>query len=117
MGTNNGIFTGTYSAGEVGNAFTVLSSGPGVRIPASATLNVGTNAGFTIEGWALNYDNSPRPLFEWGFTNVYGVHVWLNWPAAGAVYANVMDTNGGYHNFNSSGSLFGTVPPLPQSYT
>jgi RHS repeat-associated protein len=107
IGTNNGIFTGTYTNGEVNKAFTVTSGSTAVHVPATATMNVGTNGGFTIEGWAMNYDSAARPVLEWGSQSTYGVHVWMNWPSSGTLYANVMDTSGVSHTLQSSSGLFG----------
>src|SRR5439155_26650887 len=53
VGTNNALLSGVgFIAGKVGQAFNFLNttSNP-VRIPASASLNVGSGAGLTIEGW------------------------------------------------------------------
>jgi hypothetical protein len=106
IGTNNGLFTGIYTNGEVNKAFTVTNASTSVRIPATAALNVGTNGGFTVEGWVMNYDNTGRPVFEWGSTSAFGVHVWLNYPSSGTLFANVVDTSGVSHYFNSSSALF-----------
>ena len=106
MGLNNTLFTGGYANGEVGLAFQVTNGANNVRIPASTSLNVGTGGGFTIEGWINNYDSTPRPVFEWGTTTNYAVHVWVNWPWSGTLYANVIDTGGVNHSFQSSASIF-----------
>src|SRR4051794_20668269 len=51
-GNNGTLLDGTtFVAGEVGQGFSFATTNGGVRMPASANLNVGTNAGFTIEGW------------------------------------------------------------------
>jgi hypothetical protein len=53
IGTNNGTPTGgiTYTNGEVGQAFVFNNTTSYIPVPASPGLNVGTNNGFTIEGW------------------------------------------------------------------
>jgi len=106
VSTNNGSFSGTYINAEVGQGFNVQNSSTFVRIPAAPALNIGTNNGLTVEGWIENYDNVPRPVFEWGTTNSYGVLVWVNWPSSGVLYADVVDTSGGYHSFQSGGPRF-----------
>src|SRR6516225_7620918 len=59
QGTNNGTFTNPiFSAGEVGQAFSFDGSGNNVRIPASASMNVGAGSGMTIEAWVYSTDNN-----------------------------------------------------------
>src|SRR6476660_6455186 len=48
----------SYGAGEVGQAFNFDGTSGNLVIPASASLNVGTNSGFTIEGWIKPSDVS-----------------------------------------------------------
>src|SRR6266851_8347103 len=52
-GTNPGIlFNGiTFATGQVGQAFSFDGSSSYVQVPASATLDVGQNDGFTMEAW------------------------------------------------------------------
>src|SRR5271169_3633494 len=48
QGTNNGTFTNpAYGFGEVGQAFSFDGSGNNVRVPAAASLDVGTGNGLT----------------------------------------------------------------------
>ncbi|MDB6019741.1 MAG: cell wall/surface repeat protein, partial [Pedosphaera sp.] len=52
VGTNNGtLVSGTYATGKVGQAFSFNDVSTYVQIPASASLNVATNGGLTIECW------------------------------------------------------------------
>src|SRR6185436_19383960 len=53
LGLNNGILVGTpvFSSGQVGQAMTFDGVNDEMDIPASSSLNVGTNNGFTIESW------------------------------------------------------------------
>jgi RHS repeat-associated protein len=108
IGTNNGIFSGVYTNGEVNQGFTVTSSSTAVRVPASSSLNVGAGGGFTIEGWIKAYDTTPRSIFEWAPTNTYGVHIWANYSSVGAVYANIVDIGNVSHILQSAPGLFGT---------
>ncbi|MGP8054830.1 MAG: protease pro-enzyme activation domain-containing protein, partial [Limisphaerales bacterium] len=66
-GTNNGTLEGgvTFVGGEVGQAFSFGNLNADVKIPASASLNVGVGAGFTVEAW-VNPSNVTAygPMFE-----------------------------------------------------
>ena len=74
---NNGTLLGSFNfpAGEVdqafqfengGNEFMFAATNSYVQVPPSASLNVGTASGFTVEGW-INPTNvaRPQPLVEW----------------------------------------------------
>ncbi|MGA2248307.1 MAG: LamG-like jellyroll fold domain-containing protein, partial [Verrucomicrobiota bacterium] len=74
---NNGQLIGRFDfpAGEVGQAFEFEDPGNTyqfagtntyVQVPASPSLNVGADGGFTVEGW-INPTNllRPQPLVEW----------------------------------------------------
>src|SRR5262249_36646236 len=52
-GINNGAAEGEvgFDGGKVGQAFSFNGTNAAVRMPASASLNVGPGDGFTIEGW------------------------------------------------------------------
>src|ERR1035441_2457253 len=66
--SNNGIVEGgvAFAAGEVGQAFKFNGTNADVRVPASASLNVGTGDGLTIEAWVNPADvSTERPLVEW----------------------------------------------------
>ena len=83
-GLNHGALQGgtSFEPGMVGQAFSFHGGADTVKIPASASLDVGSGAGLTIEGWVNARDLSRRnPLVEWnhGGTNFieWGVHLWL----------------------------------------
>ena len=70
IGTNNGTAVGglSYTNGEVGQAFQLDGTSGYVDVPASGSLNVGTNNGFTVEGWINPSDvSAQRPVVEWKF--------------------------------------------------
>ena len=70
IGTNNGTPVGglSYTNGEVGQAFQLDGTSGYVDVPASGSLNVGTNNGFTVEGWINPSDVSAQhPMVEWKF--------------------------------------------------
>ncbi|MFO1478198.1 MAG: LamG-like jellyroll fold domain-containing protein [Verrucomicrobiota bacterium] len=113
-GTNNGVSLGNvaYGTGEVGQAFSLNGVDAGVKVPASASVNVGAQGGLTVEGWINpTVIDVERPIVEWndGVSHL-GVHLWVSTQpgfgnGAGCLYANVVDTNGGFHTFASAGGL------------
>ena len=111
FGTNNGVPGGglDFTNAEVGLGFWFDSTNASVRIPAGASLNVGTGGGFTVEGW-INCAGvtQPNPLFEWNTgtgPSPVGVqfYVWSD----GSLYGNVVDTGGdaSLHGFFSRAGL------------
>ena len=55
----------SFTAGQTGQAFTFNGSAS-VRVPASATLNVGAGDGFTLEAWVKpNSVSIAQPILEW----------------------------------------------------
>ena len=114
IGNNNGILSNdvSFAAGEVNSAFNMGTSGF-VFVPPSASLNVGTNSGFTIEGWIYPTDVSVTlyPIFEWSpVAGNVGVHFYINVPpsagnGAGSLFANVRDTGGGDHYFTTAANI------------
>ena len=113
-GTNNGILLGTtFAAGEVGQAFQMNGVTNAVRIPASASLDLGQGAGFTLEAWVNPANDNSGPIFEWSHSvggAPYGVHFWLGHPSQGAgyFYANIVDTSGNFHVIGSDPGLIQT---------
>ena len=66
-GTNNGVLDGTigFASGEVGQTFWFNTTNADVRVPASASLNVGNNTGPGVETGARGpaqtiYMNDPN---------------------------------------------------------
>jgi hypothetical protein len=102
-----------YTNGEVGCGFSLDGTDADVRIPASATLNVGTGPGFTVEGWINPSGLASRPIVEWNNPNnnpPYGVQFWSSvatpyGSGPGCLYANLVDTSGGNHYFTTPGNL------------
>lgn len=101
VGTNNGTAVGgvVYTNGEVGQAFRLDGTSGYVHVPASGSLNVGTNGGFTIEGWINPSDVlDQHPLVEYKFDGIQsGVHFWLTSGGVGSLFANIVDVNNGAH--------------------
>ncbi len=122
IGTNNGVPAGglSYTNGEVGQAFYLNGTNAYVEVPASGSLNVGTNNGLTVEGWIdpAVVDSAPRPIVEWNnhsHGGVWGVHLWDSQPSSafgtgpGCLYLNIQDANnnppGGYHTLASPAGI------------
>jgi len=117
VGTNNGVAQNiTYAGGEVGSAFYLNGSNAYVRVPASASLNVGTGSGFTFEAWINPTTLNRQALAEWnnnaGDAGI-GTHLFITesqYPTLGAappgcIYANLIDTSGGSHVFSTGGGV------------
>ena len=109
-GNNNGVLEGgvTFSGGEVGQAFGFNGTDADLRVPASASLNVGLAEGFTIETWINPADiTQARPLVEWN-NGSFGVHLWLAVPAADgqqSLWVDVKDTTLHDHYFGTPAGL------------
>ncbi len=119
IGGNNGTLAGGlgFGAGEVGQAFNFINTNQAVIIPASASLNVGTGPGFTLEAWINPSDVTlNRPIFEWntGNNGSWGLHFFISpqpfntSPGPGELYANIVDTSGQSHQLSSPGGLLVT---------
>jgi hypothetical protein len=78
----------SFTNGKVGQAFQFDGTTGYVSIPASSSLDVGSGAGFTIEGWINPTSiSSNQPLVEWNASNDdvgVGVHLWISVPVPGA---------------------------------
>ena len=105
LGTNNGQFhTGvTFVPGEVGEAFAFDGAAGYVSIPATSSLDVGTNSGLTFECWLNPAElSTSHCLAEWN-NGAVGVGFWLSQPVAnsgggpGCLFANLVDTLGTSH--------------------
>ena len=110
-GINNGVLQGGvgFASGKVGQAFLFNNTNADVRIPASSNLDVGAGDGFTLEAWINPSDLSQLlPLFEWNAgdgTTYWGVHFYSTAQLAGELYANIVDSGGGWHIINSAGGV------------
>jgi Na+/proline symporter len=106
VGTNHGQLQGgiNFARGEVGPAFNFNNTNADVFVPASASLDVGTGDGFTVEAWINSTNVAIRnPIFEWNPGNdasYEGVHFYID-PYTrssfqpGTLYCNIIDTGGG----------------------
>jgi len=111
-GANNGVLEGgvTFVPGAVGQAFSFDGTTADVKVPASASLDVGAGDGFTIEAWIKPADvTAQHPLVEWN-GGVYGAHFWLavippGGTGPGCLFANLIDTTEQTHTISSAGGL------------
>lgn len=111
-GSNNGVLDGKidFAPGKLGLAFSFNDENTDVKIPATASLNVGAGNGFTLMAWINPSDNSRiHPLFEWNAadgTTYWGVHFYTDAAPvdtkSSTLYANIMDSSGNWHRMNSS---------------
>jgi hypothetical protein len=116
VGTNHGFLSNgvSFAAGEVGQAFWFNNATQQVRIPASASVNVGTNNGFSLEAWIKPNDLlNQYPLIEWNDGSTIGTHFWINVAFSGqggpgCFYANLRDTNSTDHYFFTPAGLLST---------
>ena len=117
IATNDGALAGEigFGPGEVGNSFVFNGTNASVRVPASSSLNVGQDQGFSLECWINPAQIADaQPLVEW-FTGIgppWGVHFWISEAGSGTgpgcLYVNIPDTFGGEHKFSSAAGIVGT---------
>ena len=118
-GLNAGTVQGnvTFVPGKVGQAFNFDGTNGLVRIPASSSLNVGTNAGFSLEGWIKPVNvSSLGPLVEWnsgsgGLGPVFRINepTVLGGGGPGSLYANFIDVAGTGHVVTTAANLLSTT--------
>jgi beta-lactamase regulating signal transducer with metallopeptidase domain len=96
----------SFAAGHPGKAFSFNGEDADVKIPASATLNVGTGGGFTIAAW-INPERVDHdvPIMEWNSGST-GVALWVIADfGAGELYAELSDSNHHARNLASAPGL------------
>jgi hypothetical protein len=121
IGSNPATVNGgvSYSPGEVGQAFNYDGTGSNaisasIMVPASASLDVGTGPGFTVECWIKPSDLNPlHPIVEWNGGSRLGVHLyhstsWCGDHYPGNLLANIVDTDGNWHPLYSGPGLLTT---------
>ncbi|HWD91052.1 MAG TPA: LamG-like jellyroll fold domain-containing protein [Verrucomicrobiae bacterium] len=109
INSNNAILEAgvTFAPGEVGKAFQLLNYTNGyAHVPASPSLDAGTGAGLTMEGW-INVASVAglHPIAEWDDQRrQVGVQLWLNSNSteSGSLFASVVDNNHNGHNLVSA---------------
>jgi hypothetical protein len=116
IGSNPATVNGgvSYSGGEAGQAFNFDGNSGSLMAPSSASLNVGTGPGFSVECWIKPADFTPlHPIVEWNNGSSFGVHLyhstsWFGDNVQGNLLANIVDTAGGFHPVYTSGGLLTT---------
>ena len=116
-GTNSGVAYGNlaFAGGEIGSAFNFDGSSAYVRIPASASVNVGASGGLTIEGWIKPASaTANQALVEWNSGVQLGVHLWISQPppyggGSGSIYVNLIDTTGIEHRLTTGGGILNST--------
>jgi DNA-directed RNA polymerase subunit RPC12/RpoP len=93
----------TYTPAKIGMGFNFVGPNDTISVPASTALDVGNGAGYTLACWIAPVSVAVQePLIEWS----QGAHLWISVNYAGVggegcIYANIIDTHGGYHIFAS----------------
>jgi uncharacterized repeat protein (TIGR01451 family) len=100
-GTNPGIPSSvSFANGRVGRAFSFITNDACVRMPASASLDVGQGAGVTLEGWINPAGvGAEQTLAEWSagtIQDLIGIHFAIGVPLPvgsgyGCLYVNFRD--------------------------
>ena len=106
-GSNDGLLEGgvTFSSGEVGQALNFNGTSADVRVPASASLDVGAGGGLTVEGWIKPTSvSSQQPIVEWN-SNYFAVHLWIGVNSPACLYGNLIDRSGSYHVITSAANV------------
>lgn len=115
FGANHGLGVNGlgYGPGAAGQAFSLDGQNDHVRVSASSSLNVGLGNGFTIGMWIKPATLNQQNLIEWNNTfGFIGVHMTLSVPnlggGAGSLWANLVDTGGGFHQLSSVPGIIST---------
>ena len=111
---NNGTLLGgvAFAPGKAGQGFSFNASSNYIRVPASASLDLGQGPGLSIETWIKPEDvSSSHPIVEWNKnsgTIPWGVHFWVMGPpyaGPGSLCANLVDKAGNNHGICAGGAL------------
>jgi hypothetical protein len=104
---DNGSLIGgvSYANGKVNQAFSLDGSTGYIVVPQSGVLDVGQDAGFSVELWFKPADTGFHPLVEWEPSNWVGPHIWAAAGASGTIYTNIVDTASGSHNFQGTAAI------------
>jgi len=110
VGANHGSLVGgtSFAAAQVNQGFLLDGIDDSVLVPASPSLNVGLDAGFTVEAWIRPTSvNGRHPIVEWNPGNAFQTHFWVfNRPnGPGTLFANIVDSGGGWHTFQSAAGI------------
>jgi hypothetical protein len=96
IGGNTATLTDiTFAEGKVGRAFSFNGLSSCIKIPASKTVDLGADEGFTIMAWIKPLDvDGMHPLFEW--TDYNGLNLEFNARPSdsGGLWASITDHTG-----------------------
>lgn len=109
---NNGTLSSgvSFAPGEVGQAFNFSAGHSGVKIPASASLNVGQRDPYNdinlgIDVWIKPADiSTPQPIIQWN--DGAGLCLWISVSSPGSVYVGFAGQTG--VSLSSPGGLINT---------
>ena len=106
---NNGLGQNvSFANGKVGRGFIFNDGSSSITVPASPTLNIGSNSGLSIEGWiqpdAFAVGGSGAPIVEWDAGTTNFVQFW----AGGTLFANLVDNSGVSHTLQSGPGILDT---------
>jgi uncharacterized delta-60 repeat protein len=105
LSTNTATILGslTYAQGAVDHGFAFDATHPYLKVAANSRLDVGSQNGFSIEGWiAPTSTSSSQAIVEWNSGSQYGVHLWLTQGSYNnALYANLVDKDLNSHTFST----------------
>lgn len=110
VGTNDAHWIDiSYADSPAGQVFSLNGSSTWATIPASPSLDVGRDSGFTVSVWIKPFNvTSFRPIVEWNDGTDVGVHLWLgHLPRQnGELFANVIEAGGTSHQiFSDEGAV------------
>jgi hypothetical protein len=113
VGSNHGVPEGAlrFETGKIGQAFSFNGIDADVRVPVSASLDVGSGVGLTFEVWMKPTDvSTQRPVLEWN-NNEPETYLWIGVKRSngeggpGSFYTVLRDATGEHHFLNSGGGV------------
>jgi hypothetical protein len=101
----------SFINGKVGWAFSFNGTNADVRVPASASLNLGAGGGLTLEAWIKPASvTQQQPLLEWN-SGSFGAQLWISTvpigggAGPGCLTVNLKDIGFRDHSFTTPGGL------------
>jgi hypothetical protein len=112
------LFNGaTYGVGKVGQGLSLDGVNDYARVNPNANLNIGTNAGLTIELWVKCANAAAVGTFvEWNNGSI-GAHIATSSGNPRDVFANIVDTSGISHQVSSGANVLSNGVFLHVAFT